>query len=1043
MHVPNTRRLMNVPRSTRRATTLAVVAVTTGLAALIHYGVLLPWLGRPAPVIFIVLAVLASAAYGGMWSGLVAAAIGIAVVASAIDWSSTEALSTNLARVGLFSLGSVIAAWLAGALNRASQRAESAYRATAQESAMKQVAERRLSASEARFRELVESFPDIMFVADVRGSSQYANSRWSEFTGQDGRLLDSSHWAERVHPEDRDRVLADWTLSINTGVPFEARCRLCDAAGEYRWFLVRARPLLRGASDTPKWFGVATEIDAQMRAEAALHDREEQLRLALESTGLGVFEYEFWTHRFVWSDRCRTICGFRPNEPVTLPRLRAAIHADDRRRVARAFAAARNPLGTGEFQFDLRVVRSDGGLRWVTARGYVFFVATADGDRALRCIGTLLDITERRSAEEQLRRSEERLELAQEAAAVGMWDFDFATGVLQWSATHHVLFGSSGTAKTNMRKQFWRSVRTDERRRLHLELHRALRHDGAVEATYRITRSDGEERWVTSRGRVERDASGRPVRFIGISTDVTHAQLAKERLARSEELFRLAAEAVDGIIYDHEVECGTVLRTRGLFELLGYEPSRVPATAEWWQSIMHPEDLPRVLAEHARDEASGTARMEREYRVRHRLGHWVTLLDRSFVIRDARETIVRIVGCSEDITELRRVEKTLRDADRRKDEFLAVLAHELRNPLAPMRSALQILNEAQDRPDLSVYARDVLGRQLSQMVRLIDDLLDVARITAGKLALRRAHVPLKELVDRAVETVLPLIEERQHLLTVSVPDTPIDVHCDAARIAQVLANLLNNAAKYTPTGGKIELRAVVSVDEVAFEVRDNGIGIAPEALDGMFEMFSQGAANRGTGLAGLGVGLPLARSLVALHDGRLEAHSEGAHRGTAFTVRLPRRVAAAPATIDRYFEPTSANIRASKVLVVDDNQDAAETLAELLRLGGHAVEVRHDGVQALDAAVFRPDIVLLDVGMPRLDGHEVARRLRARPWARHVRIVALSGFGQADDRHRSLAAGCDEHLIKPVTDAELRRALARPISAAPTPPGALAVAQAR
>ncbi len=1029
---------------TRFAKSLAVVAVSTAIAALIHLGVLLPWLGRPAPVIFIVLAVVASAAYGGLWSGLLATVIGVSIVASSVEWSEGARFASEAVRLGLLSIGCIVAALLADALHRAKARAETARREMAREAEKKEAAEQRLRASEARFRELVESFPDIMFVADERGGSQYANPRWSEFSGQDTRELASAHWAERVHPDDRDRVLAAWALAVNTGTTFEEKCRLGGSGGEHRWFLVRARPVDRGPDHPPQWFGVATEIDAQMRAEAALRDRDEQLRLALESTGLGVYEFEFWTRRIVWSERCRTICGFGDSEPLSFRKIRMALHPADRRGVLRAFFNACDPHGTGEFALDMRVLRPTGELRWVAARGCVFFVSTADGDRALRCIGTLLDVTERHAKEEQLRRSEERLELAQEAAGVGMWDYDFAGNVLQWSSTHHALFGSTADASANMFDMFWSAVDPADRRRLRRDLRRARLRAGTMEAEYRIRRPDGEVRWIASRGRVEADAKGRPVRFIGISTDVTQAQNAKARLARSEELFRLAAEAVDGIIYEHDIEHGTVRRTRGLFELLGYDPDRVPPTASWWQSIMQPDDLARVSAQHERDEATGAIRMECEYRVRHKLGHWVTLLDRSFLIRDPSGRIVRIVGCAEDITELRRVERSLRETDRRKDEFLAVLAHELRNPLAPMRNALQMLTEAPGRPDLAVYAREVLDRQLAQMVRLIDDLLDVARITAGKLALQRSNVPLKQLVESAVETVLPLVKERQHELTVSVPDAHVEVYCDATRISQVLSNLLNNAAKYTPVGGKVSLKATVDVDEVAFEIRDNGVGIAPETLDAMFDMFAQGAAAPSAGHAGLGVGLPLARSLVALHDGHVAAHSDGPGRGTTITVRLPRPSHASASSRQRASPAPSTGLAARKVLVVDDNRDAADTLAALLQLSGHEVRVCHDGVQALEAAeAFRPEVALLDIGMPRLDGHEVARRLRAQPWGRHLRIVALSGFGQVNDRQRSLEAGCDDHLTKPVSDHDLRQALSAAAPAANALSPSIANAPAR
>jgi PAS domain S-box-containing protein len=278
-------------------------------------------------------------------------------------------------------------------------------------------------------------------------------------------------------------------------------------------------------------------------------------------------------------------------------------------------------------------------------------VSTGDGDRAIRCIGTMLDFTERRASEEP---REQRLELAQEAAAVGMWDFDFGGCVLQWSNTHHSLFGSQAATGDNMLDDFWRAVHSADRRRLRRELRDAVRRTSAIEVEYRIRRGDGSERWIASRGRVERDAEGQPRRFIGISTDITQAQHYQARLARSEELFRLAAEAVDGIIYEYDLEQGTVLRTRGMAELLGYQPELVPPTMQWWDDIVHPDDRTRVREQYGRAEASGAVRTESEYRVRHSLGHWVTLLDRAFLVRNDQGKVVRVVGCAEDITELRR-----------------------------------------------------------------------------------------------------------------------------------------------------------------------------------------------------------------------------------------------------------------------------------------------------------------------------------------------------------------------------------------------------
>ena len=402
-----------------------------------------------------------------------------------------------------------------------------------------------------------------------------------------------------------------------------------------------------------------------------------------------------------------------------------------------------------------------------------------------------------------------------------------------------------------------------------------------------------------------------------------------------------------------------------------------------------------------------------------------------FAADGERETAIRCIGTMLDITarrnderdlresvvELQHAERSLREADRRKDEFLAVLAHELRNPLAPIRSALQLMRAAPNNAESGAYARAVLERQVAMMVRLIDDLLDVGRITSGKLALRREHVALQSVIDAAVETVRPMIADRRQSLTIHVSselrDAPLTLYCDPARISQVLANLLNNAARYTALMGRIALNVEASKQEIEIRVRDDGAGIAPEAIGTLFDMFSQAGSKPGEGDAGLGVGLPLARVLTVLHGGSIEAHSAGVGHGTEVIVRLPRDDAdydealsggQALARANAAFQVGKLRERAAvarRVLVVDDNRDAAESLAALLRNAGHEVAVGHDGAQALYLAEqFRPDVLLLDISMPKMNGHEAARRLRATDWGKPIYVVALSGFGQDADRAR-------------------------------------------
>jgi PAS domain S-box-containing protein len=885
---------------------------------------------------------------------------------------------------------------------------------------------------ETLFREFAASLPDIQFVTDDHGLNPQFNPRWHEYTGLPEHCSRDPHLNEAVHPADRQRVLDSWHLAVASGSPFEARYRLRSADGRHRWFIVRARPVGDGRA-APRWFGTATDIDAQMRAEEALRDREEQLRLALESTGLGIFEIEYWTRRMIWSDRCRSIWGLSTDASLEFTAIRRAIDPRDRSRVVAGINRSRDPNGSGEFAFEARVLRSDGSERVIAARGRSFFTQTADGERAIRCVGTMLDVTERRMAEQRLARSEQRLELAQEAAEVGMWDYDIPTRNLQWSRTLYRMHGRiPGSGPENTERIFLDSIVEADRGRVQQEVREAVKHGTHYASEYRIVRGDGQVRWLASRGRVERGADGSAVRFIGVSIDITMAKAAEHRLLESEELFRLAAEAVNGIIYDHDPIRGTVRRTRGLYEVAGYRPEEIPSTHGWWIGLIHPDDRERAQRALATRLASGATRLEVEYRIRHQLGHWVHVLDRCYLVRDDAGRTVRIVGCTQDVTGLRQAEQSLREADRRKDEFLAVLAHELRNPLAPIRSAVAIMRRAPPGSDAIVaQARDMLDRQVAHMVRLIDDLLDVGRITSGKLALRKEVTSLKAVIDSALETARPLLDAGGHALTVSLSEPPPQLTCDPDRLSQVVGNLLTNAAKYTPPGGRIELRADVQGAEVCIRVRDNGIGIAPDSIPSVFDMFSQIGRRPGDDRhAGLGVGLPLARALTALHGGTVEAASAGPGQGTEMLVRLPMNLD--PAMSESNSKPPagrSSTTAPRRVLVVDDNEDAADSLAALLQLSGHEVMVAYDGRQALEAAEqFRPEVVLLDVSMPRMDGHEAARRLRATDWGKSIYIVALSGFGQEQDRARSLAAGCNAHLIKPVAPTDLDDVMAGAVS---------------
>ena len=401
-------------------------------------------------------------------------------------------------------------------------------------------------------------------------------------------------------------------------------------------------------------------------------------------------------------------------------------------------------------------------------------------------------------------------------------------------------------------------------------------------------------------------------------------------------------------------------------------------------------------------------------------------LDISLTISPVRDDSGRVIGASKvarDVTERKRMDLALREADRRKDEFLATLAHELRNPLAPIRHSLEILLRSEGDPRLFRNATDILRRQLSHMVRLVDDLLDVSRITRDRLQLQKTRVDVTSIIKHAVEAVRPLADREQQTIEVSLPRQAIHLDGDPVRLTQVFSNLFNNACQYTEPGGHIWLTAKRQGDEAVIVVKDSGIGMAADQLDGIFEMFAQVGDDPERPRRGLGIGLTLVRRLVQLHGGSVTARSEGRGLGSEFEVRLPA-LDERP-DVDEAAPPHLTEASARRILVVDDNRDSAESIGTLLQLSGHRILIVHDGVAAVDAAEhFRPDVVLLDVGLPKISGIEACRRIRSQPWGKNIVIVALTGWGQENDRRKTTEAGFDAHLVKPVDYDDLLQLIA-------------------
>lgn len=611
---------------------------------------------------------------------------------------------------------------------------------------------------------------------------------------------------------------------------------------------------------------------------------------------------------------------------------------------------------------------------------------------------------------EVLRESEALLRFALHAARMVAWDLNLATGQMWRSETAAELFGLRSGDPTDF---FYALVHPEDRERVRTAFEEAKQGEVPYVEEFRIVTADGRTLWIAGKGTLRTDPNTGARHLTGVSRDITPRKSAEQALKQNEERFRVLVEAAAQAVWETDA-AGAAIGDSPSWRAYTGQPLE-EALGFGWLNVIHPDE--REWAARQWREAVATGRnVNGEYRFRTAEGEWRWSNVRAAPIRNASGTIVKWVGMNSDITERKHAEEALREADRRKDEFLATLAHELRNPLAPIRNAVQIMN-LRAPPDPALQsARDMIERQVVQMIRLIDDLLDMSRVTTGKLTLRKERLLLSGIVQDALDTARPHVG---HRLTVALPSEPLSVHGDPVRLTQILVNLLHNACKYTEKGGAIRLTAERDGAQVAVRVKDSGIGIAPEHLPRLFEMFSQVEPARQSAKGGLGIGLALARRLVEKHGGAIAAHSEGIGKGSEFIVRLP--VAEAPLAASPGARTKDAGALAGqRVLVVDDMEDAAESLATLLRLSGNEVQTAHDGRDALEKARnFRPGIALLDIGMPGMDGYDACRAIRSEPWGKDIIVIALTGWGQEEDRRKSEQAGFDGHLVKPVDQESL------------------------
>jgi PAS domain S-box-containing protein len=642
------------------------------------------------------------------------------------------------------------------------------------------------------------------------------------------------------------------------------------------------------------------------------------------------------------------------------------------------------------------------------------------------------DVSDRRRVEDALRESEERLRATFNQAAVGMVVADLNGRFREANPRFCDILGYSFDELQEL--TFTQIIHPEDlpgtQEQTRILLAGEIPHC-AFEKRY--LRKDGAALWGRTTLTLLREAGGKAQRIIGIVEDITDRKDTEQALldsrAQAHEIRSgLAAivESSDDAIISKTLESVITTWNRGAERIFGY-------TAE--EVIGKPVTL-LIPANQIDEEPAILQKLRRGERIDHyetvRIRKDGTLLDVSLTvspIKDANGTIIGASKIARDITERKRMEAALREeiaireraeaalreADRRKDEFLALLAHELRNPLAPIRYALAGNKKASGTSEQRKRAEEIIERQVTHMSRLLDDLLDISRISRGTFELKKNPTDLTLAVGAAIETARPVLDAKHHTLSLDLPKAPVRLKADPVRLAQAFSNLLINAAKYTDPGGHIQLRAAEEGDEVVVTIRDNGIGISADMMPRLFTLFSQAQTALGRAEGGLGIGLSLVRGVVTLHGGSVEARSDGSGTGSEFIVRLPIGMPLAEVTD---IEATANNLVPGiglKILVVDDNRDAADACASLLELSGHHVQTAYTGRHALELAeTFRPHALLLDIGLPDFNGYELATKIRASPWGRGVMLIAVTGWGQEEDRRRALEAGCDHHLTKPV-----------------------------
>lgn len=860
-------------------------------------------------------------------------------------------------------------------------------------------------AQEGRFRDAVEASNVGLWDANLQTGDVYFSAAFVAMLA-DHRNDRAWCWMDLLHPDDRLAVHASANSLKDLG-HCEQEFRIQFKSGGYRWVLRRGKVIEWDAAGLPRRaIGTLIDIDARKQAEA----RNRKLAAIIEASS-DLIATATPDGRVDYINQAgRALLGIGKLDPLDQIRIEDYHPAWASRLVREEGIPA--ALAQGRWLGDSALLRRDGTEIPVSQ------LILAQSDPATgqaEYLSTICrDLSERFRADETLRELQREQELILDTVPALIWYKDTSNRILRVNAA---VARSLDRTKEQIEGRHSTEFYPHDANRYYrddLDVIQAGVPRLGIEEPYQLP--SGERRWIRTDKVPLKDSSGRVARILVMAIDITERRNAEEALRISQDdLNRAQAVAKTGS-WRLDVRHNALYWSAETYRIFGIPPGS-SLNYGAFLSAVHPDDRDAV------DRAWQASRAGEPYDIEHRAivdGQIKWLREKAELELGESGEFISGFGTTQDITESKLAEEALREADRRKDEFIAILAHELRNPLAPIKNAVQILRQSGPDETTLAWSRDVIERQVDHLTQLVDDLLDISRISRGKIELQRELLAVSDIVARAVESCRPLIDARQHQLILALAPETLNVEGDLVRLSQVLSNLLNNAATYTDPGGRILLDVQREGTDVVVRVRDTGIGIAPAMLDQVFELFIQADRAHQSSHGGLGIGLSLARQLVTLHGGSITASSEGVGQGCEFVIRLPVSAERMTAATDRTPDMAGALSR-HRVLVADDNVDVLESLATLLEIMGHDVRTARDGLEAVAvAAVFQPELILLDLGMPKLDGYAACQRLRAEPAGQHAVIVALSGWGQDRHKEATRAAGFDRHLVKPVSLGELQ-----------------------